>query len=309
MQIRLTNEGEINVDFGDIKNLCKFLGYDCYHEPKYLYRFGSVNDNLLASLEENYLWFSRPLDFNDPLDCKVLINHDASALTILPKSTEDNKEIDHEFIESAIKRFDGVLVSESLEYLNKYRPSLDSLIKNPSPQSIEKAASYLNYAHRAKKIDREMGVCCFTTDPKNILMWSHYGAQHKGVCIKYRRIRSKSGIGSNTFPVKYNKTVPRLHSCTDDLRNEVKIIFLTLLSKSSHWEYENEWRAISPFGHGKHHVDTSDVLEIIFGVNIQDVDIARIVKVIDRQEYRHVKLKQLKLSFDSYKLHLVDYKT
>ncbi|MBI5914756.1 MAG: DUF2971 domain-containing protein [Bacteroidetes bacterium] len=37
--------------------------------PNKVYKFSSVDDNLIKTLEESYLWLSKPSDFNDPFDC------------------------------------------------------------------------------------------------------------------------------------------------------------------------------------------------------------------------------------------------
>lgn len=33
---------------------------------------------------------------------------------------------------------------------------------------------------------KPFGCCSFSTNPKNLLMWSHYADEHKGLCIEYR---------------------------------------------------------------------------------------------------------------------------
>jgi hypothetical protein len=35
------------------------------------------------------------------------------------------------------------------------------------------------------KITMDKGVFCLSSDDRNILMWSHYAAKHKGFCIGY----------------------------------------------------------------------------------------------------------------------------
>ena len=37
--------------------------------PERIYKYCVVDDNLKQTLKENYLWFSKPGDFNDPFDC------------------------------------------------------------------------------------------------------------------------------------------------------------------------------------------------------------------------------------------------
>jgi len=39
------------------------------YEPKYLYKYFSLNDFSIDSLENDYIYLSNPKDFNDPFDC------------------------------------------------------------------------------------------------------------------------------------------------------------------------------------------------------------------------------------------------
>lgn len=47
-----------------------------------------------------------------------------------------------------------------------------------------------------------VGVCCFTCDLDNPLMWSHYAASHRGVCLVYE-------IPENYFMNRYSHEVDR----------------------------------------------------------------------------------------------------
>lgn len=82
-----------------------------------------------------------------------------------------------------------------------------------------------------------VGILCLTENPLNILMWSHYGGNHSGVCIGFDSELDPFG---DAVPVRYSDERSRVSftSTPDELVERV------LLTKSKHWEYEKEWRVI-----------------------------------------------------------------
>lgn len=81
-----------------------------------------------------------------------------------------------------------------------------------------------------KEIDKiKQGIISLTTDPENMLMWSHYGNSHKGVLLKFKVEKNKL---RNFKKVRYIQNVAEL-----DLHPRIEV-------KSSCWVYENEYRYI-----------------------------------------------------------------
>src|SRR5688572_21539252 len=88
------------------------------------------------------------------------------------------------------------------------------------------------------------GVCCLTEICDDILMWSHYAAQHTGVCIGIRPDR----IASKLFrPVEYSEVVPLLDAW-EYIRGSAGTFVKLGLTKASHWSYEKEWRTVDRAG-------------------------------------------------------------
>lgn len=63
---------------------------------------------------------------------------------------------------------------------------------------------YKEWLVKSMKEDYEekIGVCCFSLDPKSILMWSHYSDNHKGVCLKFDRLKDMECF-RGSYPVDY----------------------------------------------------------------------------------------------------------
>lgn len=83
----------------------------------------------------------------------------------------------------------------------------------------------------------KIGILCLTEDPLNILMWSHYAANHTGICIGFDTEHSPFNCAVN---VSYSTERPKaeFNSAPEELIDRV------LLRKSQHWQYEKEWRII-----------------------------------------------------------------
>lgn len=83
---------------------------------------------------------------------------------------------------------------------------------------------------------KRTAICSLSKNYTNTLMWSFYGEDHKGICIKLA-VTSKDWIKRI---INYDNMLPTL---TDDSSK-----FLNLLSsKSKHWEYEDEVRYLRIF--------------------------------------------------------------
>lgn len=107
-------------------------------------------------------------------------------------------------------------------------------------------------------IDERFGVASLTTSYNNPLMWSHYAASHKGICIEYDFkdiIRNKEDIKIFLDEVIYSDQRVTIDSNLmdkvdlKDIESKGKIDLLKLFigglfNKHKVWEYETEWRSI-----------------------------------------------------------------
>ncbi len=87
-------------------------------------------------------------------------------------------------------------------------------------------------------IDRQYGVSCLTTKPDSGLMWSHYAAKHKGICVEFG---TNNEVVCAALKVQYCDEYPYLDLSDDGLEQSL----MPLISKSSEWAYEDEYRLIA----------------------------------------------------------------
>jgi len=75
---------------------------------------------------------------------------------------------------------------------------------DPFDTSQSNFQEYKEWLVKSMKEDYEekIGVCCFSLDPKSILMWSHYSDNHKGVCLKFDRLKDMECF-RGSYPVDY----------------------------------------------------------------------------------------------------------
>lgn len=173
--------------------------------PRYLYRYCSLDERLLLSLSESYLWFSNLLDFNDPYEGKM--SH--------PEMYSD------------------------LDIWNfaNYRFSHPQSVKPLVNASHEERVNMLNEATRAML--NETRVCCFSEVPDNILMWSHYAKSHTGVCLKFDLT-----IPCDTFDFPLKVIYQEHYMICDIFQNVEEKIQQLIQTKSDLWSYEQEVRIV-----------------------------------------------------------------
>ena len=135
--------------------------------PSEICKYFSITTTFYNSIIENYLWFSDPLEFNDPYDCN------------LSNSIDNSEDETREY-------FKHVLAT---------RPDMQAKCSNEFYE--ERVKMFLNYPEKALKeinqVFREniipgYGICCFSLFCDSLLMWSHYADKHNGVCLVFEKI-------------------------------------------------------------------------------------------------------------------------
>lgn len=117
----------------------------------------------------------------------------------------------------------------------------------------------------------ESGWCCFSEKNDDILMWSHYGNSHQGVCLEFDTTSSSffSDNKQGVIKVRYSDVYPLLE-LTEVVASRGKVPLLRRLlgTKSSHWSYEAEWRMISKIGDYAHPYDEGTLTGVYLGCKI-----------------------------------------
>lgn len=122
---------------------------------------------------------------------------------------------------------------------------------------------------------QEISVFCLSECNDNLLMWSHYADDHKGVCIEYSPINSVL-FGCSLTPVSYQEKYPEFSISEEpDLEWTAKY----LSTKSKDWKYEREWR-IFYREHGVKAAPSEELTAIIMGCEISTQDREDILSLV-----------------------------
>ena len=177
-----------------------------------LFKFMNA-DGLIRLLNTKSVRFTQPDYLNDPYECHITLDSRAR--------------------QKLINDFYAAWITE--------RPNEDKQYLLERAEANESSLVEMTLADY-RDLRGELGVLSLTESPLNLLMWAHYGDEHKGAVVELDFQHPslfkmpKNGLEfSGLFAVNYSdKKIVGVPS-----RN---VIIDSLLTKSTAWEYENEWR-------------------------------------------------------------------
>jgi hypothetical protein len=88
---------------------------------------------------------------------------------------------------------------------------------------------------------KDYPMCCFAKHGDSIPMWSYYASGHAGVCVHFDATRAPI---ANSMRVSYGDNYPALAMPMGEIRPG-EVIKHSLLTKSSAWSHEKEYRLIN----------------------------------------------------------------
>lgn len=203
---------------GTYKEFCDLSEQKINFIPKKLYKYSRLSNYIIENLEKQKMYLSIPDEFNDPFD---------------------TFEIETPMREQMLKGLEKMGFSKSLIKRSKIREKLPSIINDG--YNSDRFGENLGLRNGT-------GVCCFTENsPDNVIMWSHYANQHRGVCLEYDFSQCKD-IVQRLHPILYRdqyiakKLTNHSGFCSDSF---MFALIQAHLVKSKEWEYEMEWRYLS----------------------------------------------------------------
>ncbi len=209
--------------------------------PSRLYKYQPFNAYTLANLKQASIWFSAPINFNDPYDCALSIV-DPDKLT-----------------DSDVKR--------ALDYFVQRQPMSPKLKADMCPDGVPTPAFREELVNSVRRVYDERrtiqleqrGVACFSEHCMDITMWSHYADGHRGFCLEFDTSRLPF---TEARQVCYSESVPSINPVdvlVEDHSNaeDDELLWAFVLTKAQCWSYEREWRlmhaeASKLYGYGDH---------------------------------------------------------
>ncbi|MBN1968780.1 MAG: DUF2971 domain-containing protein, partial [Candidatus Delongbacteria bacterium] len=216
-------------------------------------------------IRNNYLWFSDPSTFNDPYDFNISFDYSC------------NENILREYYKKVREKYklmgDNSFESYDVEQLiSEYLQDPEKFI-NDHKQCMQ------------EKKQNDYGVCCFSEKCNNLLMWSHYGDKHKGICLGFNTKMDKDFF-LYPFKVDYPSKFPTYNYFENKFDKKILYTQFHFATKSKDWKYEKELRIVKYNKiRGKIQFKKEIICEVIFGYKTDKEIIKKVLKLFERYNY------------------------
>jgi hypothetical protein len=221
-------------------------------EGTILYKYYSPQNSILV-LSSGSVRFSPIIEFNDPFELNAFPVYKFSQeefcnalASVIHGCIENDIEIADQALLGIIKVFkSGVFINQTSQDFSVWLARLMAKNNIPLEPSENVRTTHLH-------LSKAIGAFCLTETFDNLLMWAHYAANHEGFVIGFDPHRAKEAFQAMA-PVKYQSDYP---SITDPFRSARTFIGIpdaqaaedytvrNFFTKSRHWAYEKEWRAV-----------------------------------------------------------------
>ena len=148
-----------------------------------LYKYLPWKENTINYIKDSTLYFNIPKNFNDPFDTRPCFDI----------NEESRKELLDCFEKDNIQRFAKDIINEARKF------SCEELIKIAKDVAIDKFNNH--------------GVTCFSRKKDNILMWSHYANDHKGICLGFDIDENDEHLKKFLNKTKNREILPNVNAC------------------------------------------------------------------------------------------------
>lgn len=266
--------------------------------PHTLFKYQSFNEYSLKNLSNLEIFFSNPLNFNDPYDCAVdfIINYESEfvlgfLIDIYEKTFEKNIQIggiDYRTVRK-FRRMISRYSASNLMKTNFFKDLKQKLEKNLLIK--EKFKQELR-----KEYFKDRGVVSLSIKNDDLLMWSHYAEGHRGFCLEF---------DTNYLPfrdakkVRYSVNIPNINVSDWKKPENSDNFHSPVLTKCHQWEYEEEFRIIHSKANFKYKFDAQSLVGIYFGSEIDGAhqEIISAVSLKKNRGLKFYKARRLKNRF------------
>lgn len=163
------------------------------------------------------------------------------------------------------------------------------------------------------EILKDIGVLSLSSTNDNILMWSHYANNHKGIVLEFDK--KHLFFYESSVDKKLIHGLEKVNYCINKPYPEnIKEYFLNknlYLTKHLNWKYEKEYRVTVTFdesnnSENKYNIKfpPSLIKAVYIGVNTENKDFEYILNLKQKKEWRHLNIYKFKINEKEYKLDL-----
>lgn len=256
-----------------------------------LFKYGTWTDQYTKdNIRHSAVFMAQAKVFNDPLDCLPSFDKNISI-----EDAQRSFLFQLEYGMGLPREYSRLAAQKMAEHVLTNQEWLDEIAAEVTPRWQE-----------------EIGVCCFTTNPKNPVMWGNYADKHRGICLCYdfpeegdilTLPSGKTCYGPiRAFPMEYSDKRPRpklLHT-----PGEYAELVRSMWTKSKEWEYEQEWRVTTTKYTGIAYYGPDVLKGIILGCKMPQEHIREVEKLVEELQAKPL-LLQAKLKEDGYGIDIV----
>ena len=237
--------------------------------PPVLYKYRRFSPRTVEQLCRDQVHYADPSTFNDPLDTKPCVEADCDVQALRQALFELVRRRVEAHMKAGARavKYRGPKTAAHIDKHSKNaaQQTIDTLEYDATnPEYEEAPPGPLNWL-LGQEMERELlrqydrGVLSLAKRFNCPLMWSHYGDQHRGICLGYR---IPHAARSKLHPVDYGGERTVLASSVaamlkGDEKARDAVDSAVLLKKARDWRYEKELRLLGPRG------DADSPLELI----------------------------------------------
>jgi len=193
-------------------------------KPAKLYKFRDTGQHTKRIITHNELYFSAPDKFNDPFD---------SAFHIEVKGGKNRTVLESVAWGVVKEKRPDLSHAESLNAASEVGARIEGTKLSETEQML----------HDKLVADRAAGILSLTEKNDDILMWSHYADEHRGICLEFS-LSARSHFFQDAQPVVYRDEYPEMDLYDVVTNANLREAGVWMLTKSPQWEYEKEWRIL-----------------------------------------------------------------
>ena len=267
--------------------------------PRRLYKYRDLTACTLDMIVGDKLHFADPRTFNDPLDTRPSVEDDVDTgelgriLGILiERSTAAEMCAGAKAMNLKDSRTKDWIEKHSRRQAEARMAEIESGATDPDYDSEAALRSRLRYRIELELLrGYEKGLVSFAERDDCPLMWSHYGDQHRGICLGYSVPERAAG---DVHKVAYGGD--RLVKASDigamldgDDEAGARVDAAVMLRKAESWAYEREWRLIGRRGTGGSPLELE---EVIFGMKCKESAKYALMRAMEKRS-RSVKFHEM----------------
>lgn len=259
--------------------------------PKRLYKYRRFSDLTVGALVDDTIYYADPATFNDPLDTKPVLNTDIAAEALEGCLAQMIETRTHAEMSAAAKtiRYRGPktvdhIARQSRKAAERLLADVRYNATNPLYE-MEDPERFLLGQYVQEELLRRYGKGVFSmAERANCpLMWSHYGDQHRGLCLGYS---VPPNAAADIHKIRYGGSrlvhasdVAAMLTGSDAARRRVDEA--VLLKKARPWAYEREWRLIGPRGEQNSPLELE---EVVFGMRCPPAVMYAVIRALEKRD-------------------------